>query len=63
MRDLREIMGDPAFFAFLEEYQWRYAYHLAKSPDFFALVQEFTTADLIPLQQEYFRQRIRPSSP
>jgi cytoskeletal protein RodZ len=59
MRDLRETMGDPAFFAFLDEYQRRFAYRLAKSRDFFALVQEFTTADLIPLQEEYFRQRIR----
>ncbi len=60
MRDLREVMGDPAFFAFLEEYQRRYAYQLISSRDFFSLVQEFTTADLIPLQEEYFRQRILP---
>jgi transcriptional regulator with XRE-family HTH domain len=60
MRDLRETMGDPAFFAFLQEYQRRYPYQLAKSRDFFALVQEFTTADLVPLQEEYFRQRILP---
>jgi hypothetical protein len=39
VRDLRETMGDPAFFG---------------------LVREFTTADLIPLQEEYFRQRILP---
>jgi hypothetical protein len=60
MRDLRAVMGDPAFFAFLQEYQRRYAYRLATSRDFFALVQEFTTADLVPLQEEYFRQRILP---
>ena len=60
MHDLRETMGDPAFFAFLQEYQRRYAYQLIKSRDFFALVQEFTTADLVPLQEEYFRQRILP---
>jgi hypothetical protein len=60
MRDLRQVMGDPAFFGFLAEYQRRYAYHLAASRDFFALVQEFTTADLVPLQEEYFRQRILP---
>jgi aminopeptidase N len=60
MRDLREAMGDPAFFGFLEEYQRRYAGRLASSRDFFALVQEFTTADLVPLQEEYFRQRILP---
>jgi hypothetical protein len=60
MRDLRETMGDPAFFGFLAEYQRRYAYRLATSRDFFALVQEYTTADLVPLQEEYFLQRIIP---
>jgi hypothetical protein len=53
-------MGDPAFFAFLQEYQRRYAYRLVKSRDFFDLIREFTTADLVPLQEEYFRQRILP---
>ena len=60
MRDLREIMGDPAFFGFLEEYQRLNAYRLAKSRDFFGLLQEYTTADLVPLQEEYFRQRVLP---
>ncbi len=60
VRDLRKAMGDPAFFAFLQEYQRRYACHLATARDFFTLVQEFTTADLVPLQEEYFRQRILP---
>jgi transcriptional regulator with XRE-family HTH domain len=60
MRDLREVMGDPAFFGFLAEYQRRYVYQLAQSSDFFSVVQEFTTADLVPLQEEYFRQRVLP---
>jgi hypothetical protein len=60
MHDLREMMGDPAFFAFLQEYQRRNAYQLVQSPAFFSLVQEFTTADLVPLQEEYFRKRILP---
>ena len=60
MRDLRETMGDPAFFSLLAEYQRRYAYQIARSRDFFGLVQEFTTADLVPLQEEYFQQRILP---
>jgi hypothetical protein len=60
MRDLREAMGDPAFFAMLQEYQRRYAYRLATSKDFFDLVQEYTTADLVPLEDEYFRQRRLP---
>lgn len=60
VHDLRGVMGDPAFFAFLQEYQRRYAYRLVKSRDFFDLVREVTTADLVPLQEEYFRQRILP---
>ena len=60
VHDLRQTMGDPAFFAFLQEYQRRNVYRLVKSRDFFSLVQEFTTADLVPLQEEYFRQRILP---
>jgi len=58
--DLRETMGDPAFTAFLKEYVRRYSYQLAKSRDFFTLIQEFTTADLMPLQETYFRQRAVP---
>lgn len=57
---LRQAMGDSGFFAFLQEYPRRYAYRLVKSRDFFRLVQEFSTVDLIPLQEEYFRQRILP---
>jgi transcriptional regulator with XRE-family HTH domain len=60
MRDLRTTMGDPAFFGLMQEYQRRYMYRTATSRDFFTLVQEFTTADLVPLQEEYFRQRILP---
>jgi transcriptional regulator with XRE-family HTH domain len=60
VRDLRTLMGDPTFFAFLKEYARRYAYQTVTSRDFFSLVQEYTTADLMPLQEEYFRQRILP---
>jgi len=60
MRDLRATMGDPAFFGFLQDYTRIYAHQLAKSRDFFTLVQQYTTADLVPLQEEYFRQRILP---
>jgi len=60
VQDLRETMGDPAFLAFLKEYVRRYSYQMAKSRDFFTMVQEFTTADLMPLQETYFRQRTLP---
>jgi transcriptional regulator with XRE-family HTH domain len=60
IQDLRKTMGDPAFFGFLKEYIQRFTYQLAKSRDFFTVVQEFTTADLMPLQEAYFRQRTLP---
>ena len=60
VRDLRQLMSDPAFFEFLKEYQRRNAYRLATSSGFFSLVRELTTADLVPLQEEYFRQRVLP---
>jgi transcriptional regulator with XRE-family HTH domain len=60
IHELRQTMGDPAFFAFLKEYQRRHVHQLVKARDFFSLVQEFSTADLAPLQEEYFRQRILP---
>ena len=60
LRDLREVMGDPTFTDFLKEYVRRYSYQLARSRDFFTLVREFTTADLMPLQEAYFRQRTVP---
>jgi len=60
VQDLRGVMGDPTFTDFLKEYVRRYSYQLAKSRDFFTLVQEFTTADLMPLQEAYFRQRAVP---
>jgi hypothetical protein len=60
LHDLRQTMGDPAFLGFLAEYQRRHAYQLVSSADFFDVLVEFTTADLLPLQEEYFRQRIVP---
>jgi hypothetical protein len=60
MAALRMAMGDEPFFTFLQEYQRRYAYQMVTSSDFFSLLQETTTADLMPLQEEFFRQRIVP---
>lgn len=34
IRDLRQVMSDPAFFGFLMEYQRRHAYRLATSREF-----------------------------
>lgn len=60
MADLRQAMGDDAFFAFLQEYYRQQAYRLSTSEAFFELVPRFSTVSLMPLQEEYFRGRIVP---
>jgi hypothetical protein len=52
--DLRQAMGDAAFFAFLKDYATRYAGQVALSEDFFALLAQHTQVDLQPVKQKYF---------
>ena len=52
--ELRETMGDKAFFAFLKDYTSKYAGQVALSDDFFALLAQHTSADLQPLTAKYF---------
>lgn len=51
---LRQRVGDEAFFAFIKAYAGRYAGKIASSADFFSLLQEFSSADLADLRQQYF---------
>lgn len=53
--DLRTLVGDQAFFAFLRAYRERYTYGLATARGFFETLEEHTSADLTPLVEEYFR--------
>ena len=52
---LRQLVGDPAFFAALDAYVAQSGYGQASAQDFFAAVRSQTSADLAPLLAEYFR--------
>ncbi len=52
--DLRNMIGDEAFFAFLQDYARRYAHKQASATDFFAILEEHTPADLSELLALYF---------
>jgi aminopeptidase N len=54
-RDLREIMGDEAYFAFLKDYVQTYKYELVTKPDFLNMLASYTSADLTALYTEYFQ--------
>jgi hypothetical protein len=57
LEDLRNLLGDEAFFAFLRDYLQRYAYRQATAEDFFAVLRDHTAADLSGLLDEYFAHR------
>lgn len=52
--DLRALMGDPDFFAFVEAYRQANDGRIATRDDFFAAVRAHTGADLAPLVEMYF---------
>ncbi len=54
LEDLRHLMGDEAFFTFLQDYTRQYSHALATGADFFNLVTNHTQSDLTPLLEEYF---------
>jgi hypothetical protein len=51
---LRQLIGDEAFFAFLQDYSARFDGKLATGMDFFNVLREHTQADLSQLTQKYF---------
>ncbi len=53
-RDLRETIGDDAFFNFLRDYTQSHRYEIATSEDFWATLTAHTAADLAPLFDPYF---------
>lgn len=57
LEDLRSLVGDEAFFAFLADYAAQYAGKIAFQDDFFAVLALHTAADLAPLLQQYFLPR------
>lgn len=54
LQDLRQLMGDEAFFAFLKEYAETFDGKIASGADFFRLLRAHTSADLSALLTEYF---------
>jgi hypothetical protein len=52
--DLRSLMGDEAFFAFLRDYAGQYTGEIAFASDFFDLLRQHTQEDLAPLLKKYF---------
>jgi len=55
--DLRNLIGDETFFAFLHEYSRKYALQITTADEFFALLDEYSREDLNPLIDEYFQSR------
>jgi len=54
VQDLRDLVGDEAFFNFLKAYIAQNRYAIATGEDFWRILQEHTSADLLPLVEEYF---------
>jgi hypothetical protein len=54
LRDLRQLMGDDAFFAFLQDYAAENRWKIVTADDFFAEVRQHTDQDLSGLLTAYF---------
>jgi hypothetical protein len=54
-QDLRTVIGDEAFFAFLKDYASREADHIATSGDFFSILKNHTSKNLDNLLATYFQ--------
>ncbi|GAB4502314.1 MAG: M1 family metallopeptidase [Anaerolineales bacterium] len=54
LQELRQTMGDDAFFAFLKDYSQTMNGKIASAADFFRLLKAHTSADLNALLAEYF---------
>jgi aminopeptidase N len=54
LEELRALIGDPAFFAFLAEYAEQYRGRIATTEGFFSLLDQYTDADIQPLVERYF---------
>ena len=55
--DLRDLLGEEGFEAFLRDYLSTYRYHQVSRDDFFSLLSEHTTSDTSHLVSEYFSNR------
>ncbi|HQK43229.1 MAG TPA: M1 family metallopeptidase [Anaerolineaceae bacterium] len=55
LQELRDLIGDEAFFAALKDYALTNTYKLASGEDFFAAIARHSQQDLSPLLAKYFR--------
>jgi hypothetical protein len=53
--DLRNLIGDQAFFSFLRDYAGQNKYQIATATDFFAILRENTSKNLSGLIKQYFQ--------
>lgn len=54
MEDLRTLVGDEAFFAFLRDYVKTNEYDLSSTEKFFTILKTHSSQDLTPLKEKYF---------
>lgn len=54
LQDLRETIGDEAFFSFIKDYVQLYRYNLATTTGFWTLLRQHTDVDLTALHDVYF---------
>ena len=55
LQALRGRVGDPAFFAFLKDYAAQMGGRIATADDFFRILRQHTSADIIDLEREYYQ--------
>jgi hypothetical protein len=55
LEELRILVGDQAFFAFLRDYATQKAHGIATATDFFAILKDHTSKDLDGLLSNYFQ--------
>ena len=54
LEDLRNLVGDEAFFAFLSDYTARFTLAQAQATDFFTVLNEHSSVDISLLKSQYF---------
>ena len=57
LQEIRDAVGDEAFFAALKDYAINNAYQIATSEDFFDSLAKYSAADLEPILARYFQVR------
>ena len=61
LRDLRDAIGDDAFFAFLQDYYRHGSYRTVTTADFFNAMRRPPPSDLNPLLARYFTTQQMPT--